>query len=211
VGFELVGVEDFVVLSKDSDFPPPCALLASNSPASFLRSDPNENPNCRAGEEAGGLVADVLKIGDWDVNSCEGARALGFMCGSTGFLNSFSGDGGAGRTEDASGGWANHASEGGDGLRISMCSFCFPLPSDLGALSDAPQREAPCVFPPKIAFESPAPHASPPFSFPLVLFSSSGPEKDPHPALVPDPQVGAVVPHPSPDELAPQVAAPEPL
>lgn len=84
-----------------------------------------------------------------------------------------------------------------------MCSFCFPLPSDFGAFSDGPQLEAPSVFPSHVAFEPPAPHASPPFSFPFALFS-------PHPALAPDPQVGATTPHPSPDELAPQVAAPEP-
>ena len=82
-----MGVEDIEALSKDSDLLPPCALfLANSSPASFLRSDSNENPGCRADEEAGGLVGDVLKIGD--VNSCGGARPLGFMCGSTGFLNS---------------------------------------------------------------------------------------------------------------------------
>lgn len=87
MGFGLVGVEDIEALSKDSEFLPPCArFLANSSPASFLRSDSNENAGCRTDEEAGGLVADVLKIGD--VNSCGGARALGFMCGSTGFLNS---------------------------------------------------------------------------------------------------------------------------
>ena len=210
MGFKLVGVEDFVALSKDSDFSPPCALLlASNCPASLLRSDSDESPNCRVDEEAGGLVADVLKIGDWDGNSCEGARALGFMCGSTGFLNNLSGDGGAERTEDASGGWAGHPPEGGDGLRMSMSSFCFPLPSYFGPLSDAPQGEAPCVFSPRVAFEPPVSHASPPPSFSFVLLSSSF-LRDPHPVLVPDPQVGVTALHPSPDGLAPQVAAPEP-
>ena len=209
MGFVLVGVgeEDFEALSKGSDFPPPSALfLANSSPASFLRSDSDENPNCRADEEAGGLIADVLKIGDF--NSCEGARALGFMCGSTGFLNSLSGDGGAGRIKDVFGGWGDHASARGDGSRISMCSFCFPFPSYFWALLDGPESEAPSVFSPQVAFELPAPHASPPLSFPSVLFSFSFPN-DPHPALVPDPQVAAVVPHPSADELAPQVAAPE--
>lgn len=90
-----------------------------------------------------------------------------------------------------------------------MYSFCFPLPSDLGVLSDVPQREAPNVSSPWVTLEPPPPHASLPLSFTFVLFSSSFPN-DPHPELVPDPQVGAAAPHPSPDELAPQVAAPEP-
>ena len=193
---------ELVTLSKGSVFPPPCALFENNSSASLLRSDSNENPSCRSDKEAGGLVADVLKIGDWDVNSCEGARAVGFMCGRTGFIF---GDVGAGRAKVASGGWADHASEG-DRSRILVSSFCFPLPSDFWPLSVA---KAPCVFSPQVAIVPAVPHASPPLCFPSVLLSSSFPNKEPHAALVAVPQVCAVVPHPS-LELAPQVAAPEP-
>jgi len=65
MGFEFVDVEDFVSPSRESGFPPSCALHVANNPkASFLSSGSNEKLDCRTDEEAGGLNVGGVMTGD---------------------------------------------------------------------------------------------------------------------------------------------------